>query len=634
MRILAALLCLLFALPALAEAPLLMEGKRSLYQRVLVRDATTRHSAPDQPGTTPVRPLEAFYVYARQGDWLQVGGDETGAGLFWIPAAAATDWKQNIVATFEGSENLGRLLFLRDMDAAYGLVEAEDPAPEAVRLRAEAEAAEAGGAASETVVALGPRRTVDLRQNLYVLPILNAEEAVMEANGAYVNLLDVAVARAAPQGRPIPIGDESDARQEFRAGVVFVVDTTISMQPYIDATREALSEIYDYVAQSDAAGTISFGLVGFRDNVSKVPGIEYDVKTFVTLQDGVSAARFHEGISQMTEAQVSTQAFREDSYAGIEHALSVMDWSGFGARYIVLVTDASPREAGDALSSTGLSGAGLNAIVKERLGAAVAVMHLKGPRGAKDHPLAEAAYRQLAAQPNGAPLYFPIERGDAALYRARARDVGRMLVDQVTAFRKGADIAPPTDAGQADLASAGRTMQLAWLGAQTSEKAPDVFEAVVVDRDFERPGLKPLSIRVLISKAELSDLQEALQIIVGKAEENVIDPDKFFAQVLGAAADMSRDPGKVSRRTDASLAEAAQIDEFIRDLPYKSRIMAVTQDDWLRLPISEQQTIVNELYEKIERYRRYNETTDLWVDYLGGGEGGTKLYPMRLDDLP
>lgn len=148
-------------------------------------------------------------------------------------------------------------------------------------------------------------------------------------------------------------------------------------------------------------------------------------------------------------------------------------------------------------------------------------------------------------------------------------------------------------------------------------------------------GLKPLSIRLLITKSELSDLQQALQIIVDKAEENVIDPDKFFAQVLAAAADMSRRPDQISRRGGESLAESAAIAEYIEDLPYKSRIMSVTEGDWVRLSISEQQTIVNELHEKIERYRRYNEATDAWVDYLGQGAGAeARVYPIRLDDLP
>ena len=650
------LVAVFLAAAAAAETPLLMEGKTSLYQRVLLREAVARHSAPDTPEEAMLRPLQAFYVYAREGDWLKVAAGDAGADPFYIPAAVAIDWKQNIVATFEGSENLGRLMFFDGFDSAYSVVEAEDPASAAAPLRAEAEAAEAGGEPSETVVAMGPRTAVDLRQNLYVMPILSAEEAVFE-NGSFVNLLEVAVARAdggggetsldpslipGPDGGALQVPEE--LRNNYRVGVVFVVDTTLSMQPYIDATRAALEEVYANVAKSEAADAVSFGLIGYRDNVTAVPGLEYAAKTFVTLQDGYSGEAFLKGIEGMTEATVSSRNFREDSFAGIELALEGMDWSGFGGRFIVLVTDAGPRLADDELSTTGLSAEGLNSLVKERLKAAIAVMHLRSPNGADDHGRAEAAYRSLASLPNAPPLYFGIANGDAETYRETARRVGQLIVDQVTSFRSGGTIGPKDplpdvegqDAASVDtVASAGRTMQLAWLGAQTSEKAPDVFEAVVADRDFDRTGLKPLSIRVLLSKSDLSDLQEALKIIVEKAEENIIDPDKFFEQVLGAAADMSRNPERVSRRSAETIAEAVALDELIEDLPYKSRIMAITEDDWLRMSISEQQTVVNELLEKIERYSRYNEATDTWVDVLGSeADGASLVYPMKLDDLP
>lgn len=650
--VLSGLVALFLAGAAMAEVPLLMEGKTSIFQRVLLRDVVARHSAPDKPEDTMLKPLQPFYVYAREGDWLKVGVGDAGDNLFYIPAESAIDWKQNIVATFESTETVGRLIFFDGYDSAYDVVEAEDPASAAAPLRAEAEAAEAGGEPSKTVVALGPRTAVDLRTNLYVMPILSAEEAVFE-NGTFVNLLEVAVARAdggseAAAG-PAVISRPGDAlqvpreiRDSYRVGVVFVVDTTLSMQPYIDATRAALEEVYANVASSAAADVVSFGLIGYRDNVTAVPGLEYVAKTFVTLQEGYSGEAFLKGIAGMNEATVSSRNFREDSFAGVELALESMDWTGFGGRFIVLVTDAGPRLADDELSTTGLSAEGLNSLVKERLGAAIAVMHLKSPSGVDDHARAETAYRALASLPNAPPLYFGIEDGDAEAYRETARRVGQLVVDQVASFRSGEPIGPLSAQPEAEggdvvdtVASAGRTMQLAWLGAQTSEKAPDVFQAVVADRDFERTGLKPLSIRVLVTKSDLSNLQEALKIIVEKAEENVIDPDKFFEQVLGAAADMSRTPDKVARRSAETIAEAAAIDEFIEDLPYKSRIMAITEDDWLRMSISEQQTVVNELLEKIERYNRYNEATDTWVDVMGtGADGDALVYPMRLDDLP
>ena len=633
-----------------SRAPLIMEGKKTLFQRVLVRDGGPRYGGPGAKGTGKVEPLQALWVYARKGDWIEVGPNDKGTALFWLPKASVVDWKQNIVATFEGSSTLGRLLFFKDYDAAYDVVESENPAAAADKLRSQALKAEAGGPPSTDVVALGPRKTVDLKTNLYVMPILSSQQAVFDS-GAFVNLLEVAVARAMPRkhvqviaGAGAGPATNEALRKNYRAGVVFVVDTTISMQPYINATRDALLGVMKTVKSSDQADAVSFGLIGFRDNLKAAPGLKYLSKTFVDLKEGFSAEKFAAGIDKMTEAQSTSRNFREDSFAGVDHALTSLDWSPFGARYIVLVTDAGPRGANDKLSSTGLSAAGLNSLVHERLGgAAIAVMHLLTPAGKADHAEAAAAYKALSREPNQAPLYFPILNGDPASYRDSAQQLAHVIERQVVAFRDGAPGSGPDPdktatakaAEDSPLAAVGRTMQLAYLGAKEGTKAPDVFKAVVADRDFDRTGLKPLSIRLLITKAQLSDLQQALSLIVEKAEENVIDPDKFFTQVLAAAADMSRTPDKVALRGGTSLADAASIGEYLKGLPYKSRIMSITQDDWVRMSISEQQSVVNELYDKIARYRRYNETTDAWVDYLGTGAKADELvYPIPLDDLP
>lgn len=654
-----ALPCLLLLAPgaeAQGRTPLLMEGKDSLFQRVLIRDATERRDAPDGTAGARLAPLQPLFVYAKDGDWVQVGRDDRGDDLFWVEAEATVAWRQNIVATFEGSENLGRVLFFANEDAVYTAVESEDPARTAGEMRQAALQAEQGGGASEDVVALGPRATPDLRQNLYVMPILESEEAVLESNGAFVNVLKVAVARADAGAAVAPSGDSGAIteapvalpevdRENFRAGVVFVVDTTISMEPYIRGTRAALEEVYRSFGDLGSEA-VSFGLIGYRDSLEAAPDLGYDVRTFVTLQDGSDPAAFLAGIDSMTEAKSTSRNFREDSYAGIEAALNQLDWADFGARYIVLVTDAGPREAGDPFSSTGLTARALNSLVKERLNAALAVMHLRSEKGAQDHASAEAAYRDLARQANQGSLYFPVENGDPTTYQDAARRLGALIVEQVSDFRGGGGIpeAPAMDDPSAipesdpltdALRSAGRTMQLKYLGREGGVAAPDVFEAYVADRDFDRPGLKPLSIRLLLSKKELSDLNEALAVIIEHGNENILSADQMFNQVLSAAADMSRRPDQVARNADTTLAEAVSISEMLEGLPYKSRIMTVTEGDWISMSISEQQTVLSSLTEKLELYARYNETTDQWVDYLGtGAQAENLLYPMQLDDLP
>ncbi|MCB2130179.1 MAG: VWA domain-containing protein [Rhodobacteraceae bacterium] len=631
----------LLALPSAVTAreAMKMKDKESLYERVIVRDRVRAADGPKGAEGEVLLPLQALYVYARDDGWAELGLEPVDARTFWAPEEALTSWNQNIVVTMEGSENLGRLMFFADEDELYDVIESENPGIASAPLREEAEAAEAGGAPSDHILALGPREVIDQRENLYVMPILHSEEAVFE-NGTFVNVLKVAIARASNEKPAVKIAPPAGGgdRTDFKAAVVFVVDTTLSMEPYIRGTKAAIEEIYKNVAGGGNEGSVSFGLIGYRDSLKAAPGLEYDVKTFVNLDDGFSSERFLDGISQMAEAKSSSRNFREDSYAGVEYAISALDWAQFGARFIVLVTDAGPREANDEYSSTGLSAEGLNNVVRERLGAAIAIMHLKTKGGAEDHDSAEAAYRELARQPNLPPLYFAVDGGDPATYRAEAGQLGQLIVDQVSAFRSGEEI--PDGGGSDDdltraVRSAGRTMQLAYLGRKDGVTAPDVFEAYVSDRDFERTGLKPLSVRLLISKRQLSDLDEALRIIIEQSEENITEPDQFFAQVLGAAADMSRDPDKVTRNGDANLADAVAISEYLDGLPYRSRIMNVTEADWLTMSFSEQQIIINGLYDKVERYRRYNEATDQWVDYLGtGADAESLLYPMPLDDLP
>ncbi|MEL6596201.1 MAG: vWA domain-containing protein [Pseudomonadota bacterium] len=632
------------------EKPLLIEGKERLFQRVLLRAATSEHNGPDSTAGAALAPLTPLYVYERAEDWIKVGRDEDGSDLFWVPTAAAVQWNQNIVATFEASENVERVLFFNELDPIYDLLDLESPGLRAAELRETAQEAESGGPTYETIVALGPRKVIDQRRNLYVMPILDFQEEVFD-NGAFVNLLKVAVARADPDRArsSAPPPPPNATPQNYKAGVVFVVDTTISMDPYIRATKDALESVFAMIDEAGVSDAVSFGLIGYRDSLEAAPGLGYATRTYVTLQEGLKGEEFLQGIAEMKEATTSSRNFREDSYAGVSHALKELDWSGFAGRFIVVVSDAGPRSQNDEFSATKLSGAGVNSTVREQLGGAIAVMHLKTPDGVNDHVRAEAEYRALASFPNQPPFYFEIENGAPRAFEAAATELGTRLAQQVLSFRNAPDDVldknrspilegnAQDDGGDrfAGLASAGRTMQLAYLGTLNGEAPPDVFEAYVADRDFERTGLKPLSIRVLVSKAQLGALYDALNIIVQKGEENIIDPDQFFSQVLGAAADMSRSPDKVARQSDPTLAEAAAIDEYIEDLPYQSRIMGITEDDWLDMSFSEQASIINDLYDKIQRYKEFNEATDLWVNYLGGGaDAENQLYPLPLDELP
>ena len=65
--------------PAFAQdRPLLVEGRQTVYQRVLTRPGAAQHVAPDAARTGDYPAFQPLYVYARQGDWIQVGPSISG----------------------------------------------------------------------------------------------------------------------------------------------------------------------------------------------------------------------------------------------------------------------------------------------------------------------------------------------------------------------------------------------------------------------------------------------------------------------------------------------------------------------------------------------------------------------------
>ena len=100
-------------------------------------------------------------------------------------------------------------------------------------------------------------------------------------------------------------------------GVVFAIDTTISMEPYIRQTKEVIEQIGVELEQSNLSGKVHFGLVGFRQNTRTNPGVGYHVKNMLPLSETSGVEDFVAAIDEMQVARAPTIGFREDSIGGI-----------------------------------------------------------------------------------------------------------------------------------------------------------------------------------------------------------------------------------------------------------------------------------------------------------------------------
>ena len=635
-----------------------MPGKTSLFQRVLTRPgAALRNSAADTtPHGAELSPLSVFYVYDRQqvkgADWLEVGTAAADAAAGWLPAAEAIDWRQTLTVAFTRNADREPTLFFRDHSSLLGLMESEGLVPETERLRASIR--EGQVPEGFPVIAKEPDTYVDPNRQFYLLPILGHEQVQLES-GLRASVLNVAAVTlqsgdqdllaagsggAAARTAEAPIGKPAD----YRAGVVFVVDSTTSMGPYIDRTRAAIRRIYDRLKGSSMGGALSFGLVAFRDSTEAVPGLEYVSRVAATLEDGRDPSGFFAKVNRVEATKISSLGFNEDAFAGVYDAIEAIDWRGYAGRFVVLITDAGARDANDPLARTHLGAERLRLLAQEKDQTAgggkiaIAALHLLTPEGRQTHQLAAAQYRALTRWGDAGDLYFPVKGGSVEAFGAQVDALADALVKQLEGIRSGRRIQVPEGPQASELerktALVGRAMQLAYLGRETGSRAPRLIDAWVSDRDLIDPTQKALEVRVLIGKNQLSNLQETLEAIIAAGERTTMSAKDFFGQLRGAAAALARDPDKVSTVQVKRLADVGLVGEWLDDLPYTSQIMNLTEARWLARSYAEQQEVLDAIEEKIRLYRRIHDDADRWIDLSGRDSKGESVTTIPLDALP
>jgi hypothetical protein len=97
---------------------------------------------------------------------------------------------------------------------------------------------------------------------------------------------------------------------------------------------------------------------------------------------------------------------------------------------------------------------------------------------------------------------------------------------------------------------------------------------------------------------------------------------------------MGRDPNQVGQGHARNLADSGLMGEYLAGLPYQSRIMSLSEDDWTRMSVGEQQAIIDDASSKIRLYQRFHDDSDRWIALNQGDDPGDWVYPVPLDALP
>lgn len=643
-----------FVAPAVAVAaePMLMPGKTDLYRRILTRPAAAVVDAPG--GAVRSRPstFSAYYVFAEKAadgkKWLQVGPGRRAAPVGWIEAGQTVEWKTTMVLSFNNSTGRLPVLFFKDKPSLRRLVEDERLsvlAPDyAERARRGSPPPDAG------IISIEPATTVDLRERFYLLPVLEAETTYL-ATGTNASLVRIAsIPLREPPTGPAAAGD-------FRTGIMFVIDTTISMQPYIDRTRQALQRIHETILRSPVGNKVSFGLIEFRDNTGPAPGLEYITRVGAPLRTPPDHDDFLQRMSAVRVARVPSAGFNEDGLAGVLAALGSDDWKHFGGRYIIFLSDAGVREPPDPLSTTGMTASEINSLARDK-NVAIFSLLMATSAGVAHHARAETQMRTLSHWNDCTPPpFYAVPQGAINDFGPIIDALTQALVRQIEAAA-AATASHPTGGATAGVscgggtgsardgllaaaADIGQAMQMAWLGRARGTEAPDVFEAWAPDFALNDPNRKAFEVRLLLTKKQLSRMASALQLVL-EAGQTVLDgaPERFFDQLRTVVARAARDPSRLEDMT-AAMRDPSSLDnlgdllgEYLDDLPYRSQLTEISADMWMDASPSHQDQLLTSVKSKLRAYQSIHDDAGRWVKLTDGAPEDEWVSPIPLSFLP
>jgi serine/threonine-protein kinase PpkA len=635
------------------------EPDTGLPARVLARAFSKAYkdkSADDAAVAVEAMPaLTPLYVFARDGidlsdpaapaGWYQVADSEGGPPLGWLQAKDAVEWRQALVVAYThpgvGEEERKRVLMFEYVEDLQELTESDDRDTQAQGIYGMIDE----GKVPAVIVSKEPERFVSITEKFYLLPIVDHRMTDIDGDEArYLRL-----AAAVPEKRgPDTLAEEAYAEQAKQEAdleaadkaapdvdIVFVMDMTRSMQPYIDNTRKAVMELAgSLIAAEGLQERVRFGLVGYRDSVEQIPALEFTARNFTP--ELLSAQDFNALVeSQAKATRIGSVDYAEEVYAGVEMAID-SSWRENSLRFLILVGDASAHPPGHKQSTTGKDAPVLKQALTDAHIHPYAV-HLKDYRMGNDHPIAEGQFSTLAKVQGSEKIALrPVDIGaqpDYAAFADAVEGISGSLVTTLKGDESGGSgqTDKPADGPVADPnAVALRQAALVEYLGRAAEPPKDIL-VWALDRDLTNPTIRSMEVRVLITKEQLSNLILALDGVMQAMAKQQQEQIKLFEALQSVASATMKNPDQIGQA--GKLAETGLLPKFIEALPYRSEILSLTEDSYASLTADQRAALETSLLAKLEQYRDINES-DAWIKLNSADADAQKVFPLHLSYLP
>jgi serine/threonine-protein kinase PpkA len=328
-------------------------------------------------------------------------------------------------------------------------------------------------------------------------------------------------------------------------------------------------------------------------------------------------------------------------------ALAMPEWETAGKdggpiqqRYVVVISDASPKPPGDPSLPANIRRLGPQEVwqLAQNKHVTLAAIHVLTPDGRPNAAMARAFYKRMTpSTSSGQSLYDAVDLTGDTASEADFLPIIRKFSDFVVSehsrpleeLQRAQRERSLTPIEEASLA-----MRLRWLGETRNASAPDLIEAFTLDVAIENPLVPALELRLLVTKNQLSTMRDVLAEVVrvGEITQGEFREDEFFSRLRGALARMAQDPNALINTRFETLGQA--VGEFLDGLPYRSQILdTVTEAEWMNMG-HRRRIVLDRVSAKQQQYELFATDDRLWTELYPGAPDGERVYAMPLSALP
>ncbi len=620
----------------LAAEEALQTQHNTLQKLVTRRSAALYREADDQSPNEPVDVFSFFYVLPTEvngTEKLQDGfyrvayAAEAQRQAGWLKAEDVVEWDHAQVAGFTSFGGRDRVLFFAsEQDAIDGHLGKPDAEQKAIS-----------------------REPAQKQRALF--PSLEIEE--FEHDGESVEVYRMAYlsgrstdspaveSLATHSDRPSAPMTREQLQRDFKLQVAFVMDTTASMTPWIEAMKEVIAALSQQLATIPSlAGRVELALVGYRDQLS--PGnpdmtqMEYVSQTICGLTS--NHHQFLERLATVKASPVDSEDFAEDMLAGLKQAVDEPGWAPAANKVIILIGDSPAHIAPDGYKNvTKLTIPGFVALAQPTgAQATFDQIPIHGLRiVSEEAEICRQHFDELTAGRQHAGLHSAYaESGDETRFIedlvARLSDLAattqKVVEGRVDEIEAEAAITAP-DSTQARLL--GPVMEMLRATETSSQEA--TFEAgyaVVLDREGNR-ALEP---HVLVVQSQLKLFESALNHVIVSLESSG-DPENRnvtkLVQVLQILA------------TGINLKEDVHPDMPLSDIltqmlgfPVRNDIFAMTPQKLAAMTASDYQRWVEQVRASQSITKSHLENGSIWFPLGKGTRSSDQHAFIKVSDLP